>query len=168
MMNDADRFIENILSHESKYYDPVKAHEYYLRTRELKGKRNKNDLKTDKKKEAWDYVQSELKNAKKNESDAAQQALSDFIEGAKQQALAKREQIKAKLTKLLETLQDREQTATRKAAREKAREEAQQLREELKQTVQTARDNYKKFKEDLTAKYEAEANQEFEAIKRNV
>ena len=29
---------EGVIVHASQYYDPVKAHEYYLRTRELKGR----------------------------------------------------------------------------------------------------------------------------------
>lgn len=39
-MEPHEEFINNYLSHEysSKYYDPVKAHEYYMRTRELKGR----------------------------------------------------------------------------------------------------------------------------------
>ncbi len=37
-MTDVGEFVENFLQHE---YDPVKAREYYLRTRELKGRQKK-------------------------------------------------------------------------------------------------------------------------------
>ena len=37
--------IDELLQHyASPYYDPVKAHEYYMRTRELKGRRSTTKL----------------------------------------------------------------------------------------------------------------------------
>lgn len=42
-MHDPDEFIQDFLSHlysaEDRPYDPVKAHEYYIRTRKLKGRK---------------------------------------------------------------------------------------------------------------------------------
>lgn len=36
---------EPLQHYASPYYDPVKAHEYYMRTRELKGRRSTTKLK---------------------------------------------------------------------------------------------------------------------------
>ncbi len=38
-MDRAQEFLNNVLAHERDDYDPAKAHEYYLRTRELKGRK---------------------------------------------------------------------------------------------------------------------------------
>lgn len=37
-MIDVEEFIENVLQHKTEY-DPVEAHEYYMRTRKLKGRK---------------------------------------------------------------------------------------------------------------------------------
>ena len=50
----------------SQYYDPVKAHEYYLRTRELKG-RQKGAPLTAKQKEGLAYVNSKIAENKKKD-----------------------------------------------------------------------------------------------------
>ena len=41
MNNKVDDFLQH---YASQYYDPVKAHEYYMRNRELKGRRSTSDL----------------------------------------------------------------------------------------------------------------------------
>ena len=48
-MNETRDFL---LHYASKYYDPVKAHEYYMKNRELKGRRSSSKL-NDEGKEAW-------------------------------------------------------------------------------------------------------------------
>jgi len=56
---DPEKFIEKYLSHELPY-DPVKAHEYYLRTRELKGRRSVSQLRGKSKKEGWLYTKNQI------------------------------------------------------------------------------------------------------------
>lgn len=75
-MDRAQEFIDNFLSHDdgSQFYDPVKAHEYYLKNRELKGRRSAGQLRGKKKKEAWAYVQSQVADKKKAEIKAASSA----------------------------------------------------------------------------------------------
>ena len=46
----------------SPYYDPVKAHEYYMRTRELKG-RSTSSL-NDEGKKVWSYTKNNIKSEK--------------------------------------------------------------------------------------------------------
>lgn len=57
--------IDELLQHyASLYYDPVKAHEYYMRTRELKGRRSTTKL-NDEGKEIWAYTKNEITSEKK-------------------------------------------------------------------------------------------------------
>lgn len=57
--------IDELLQHyASPYYDPVKAHEYYMRTRELKGRRSTTKL-NDEGKEIWAYTKNEITSEKK-------------------------------------------------------------------------------------------------------
>ena len=49
------------------YYDPVKAHEYYLRTRELKGRQKASDIKGKDKQKQWADSQKLVNKAKQNE-----------------------------------------------------------------------------------------------------
>ena len=44
----------NLQHYASPYYDPQKAHEYYMRTRELKGRRSATKL-SDEGKKVWSY-----------------------------------------------------------------------------------------------------------------
>ena len=43
---------DQLMHYASKYYDPVKAHEYYLKNRELKGRRSTGSL-DDEGKKKW-------------------------------------------------------------------------------------------------------------------
>ena len=54
----------NLQHYASPYYDPQKAHEYYMRTRELKGRRSATKL-SDEGKKAWSYTKNEIKAEKK-------------------------------------------------------------------------------------------------------
>ena len=50
---------EPLQHYASPYYDPVKAHEYYMRTRELKGRRSTMKL-NDEGKNVWAYTKNEI------------------------------------------------------------------------------------------------------------
>lgn len=60
---------EYIRHYASPYYDPVKAHEYYMKTRELKGRRSVQKL-SDEGKKVWAYTKNEIKTEKKEKVDA--------------------------------------------------------------------------------------------------
>jgi len=72
---DPEKFIEKYLSHELPY-DPVKAHEYYLRTRELKGRRSVSQLRGKSKKEGWLYTKNQID--EKHKLDETTLALTSF------------------------------------------------------------------------------------------
>jgi len=55
---------EPLQHYASPYYDPVKTHEYYMRTRELKGRRSTTKL-NDEGKKVWAYTKNEISGKKK-------------------------------------------------------------------------------------------------------
>lgn len=57
-----------VIHYASPYYDPVKAHEYYMRTRELKGRRSATQL-NDEGKKVWSYTKNSIKDNKSSEVD---------------------------------------------------------------------------------------------------
>ena len=66
----------------SPYYDPQKAHEYYMRTRELKG-RSTTSL-NDEGKKIWSYTKNNIKSEKtakvKEEQEKRDQRLRNFVQ----------------------------------------------------------------------------------------
>lgn len=73
----------------SKYYDPVKAHEYYMRTRQLKGRDTQGKTLNDKGKQAKAYITKQVKEErdsvlKKEQSNRNQKIYSSSVEMANQ------------------------------------------------------------------------------------
>ena len=94
---------ESIMHYASKYYDPVKAHEYYMRTRELKGRRSSAKL-NDEGKKIWSSVKNEIKTEKKGEVTEAQSERDEKIEQLRETAKQTRERISARLKEVREAL----------------------------------------------------------------
>lgn len=91
---------ENHLMHyASKYYDPVKAHEYYLRNRELKGRQSSTKL-NETGKEQWSYAKEQIKTEKNQKIEEAKTDRDSQIEELRAKAAEKRESITAKLKEL--------------------------------------------------------------------
>lgn len=117
-MVDFEEFIEGHLQHAyaSKYYDPVKAHEYYLRTRELKGdgkkssgekaapKRPVKALGSKAKREMWRATKDQIGKAKKFETKALSSDRKTQTDAIRAQAKIKRERISAKLAARLKII----------------------------------------------------------------
>ena len=103
---EADEFLAH---YSSKYYDPAKAREYYLRTRELKGRETRAPLESDEKKEKWAVVKDGINTAKKSEAEKLK-----FYKGVHRQQIQTkaedaREEVRSKLKATLERLKaDRE------------------------------------------------------------
>lgn len=90
---------DSLMHYASKYYDPVKAHEYYMRTRELKGKRSASTL-NDEGKKIWSYTKQRITEEKKAETDRQKEEHAKQIEQLRQRAAQSRERITEKLTRL--------------------------------------------------------------------
>lgn len=86
----------------SEYYDPIKAHDYYERTKRLKGNsRNVSDLKGKGRKQGWVYAKKNVGEAKKNESKATAQKQKAEMERLRQSAQAKRLELRTRLTAVI-------------------------------------------------------------------
>ena len=86
----------------SPYYDPQKAHEYYMRTRELKG-RSTTSLNDDGKK-IWSYTKNNIKSEKTAKVKEEQEKRDQKITELREKAEATKEQISSRLKELNEAL----------------------------------------------------------------
>lgn len=90
------------MAYSSKYYDPVKAHEYYMQHRKLKGRKNKYAGMT------YDQIMAEKRKTTYGLNDmgkAAAKQIRESINAEKKEALKKiAEAVKAKLKQLRKTL----------------------------------------------------------------
>lgn len=102
-------FIESFLAHET-VYDPVKAHEYYLKNRELQGRRSGADLKTTRQKEGWAYTKATLGGMEQEEVDAASEEKRVAIEQIREAAQAIRKEIRDKLAQVLGQISEGKQS----------------------------------------------------------
>lgn len=137
-MSKVSEFIDAVIKHED-LYDPVKAHEYYLKTRELKGKRSTSEL-SDSQKEGWAYTKSKVGEQKKAKLTDASEGNKEAVEQLRERATEKREEIADKLRQMMERIQS-EGTATR---------------EQISQETQAKIDALPKAPEGLNKKQKAE------------
>ena len=86
----------------SPYYDPQKAHEYYMRTRELKG-RSTTSLNDDGKK-IWSYTKNNIKSEKAAKVKEEQEKRDQKITELREKAEATKGQISSRLKELNEAL----------------------------------------------------------------
>lgn len=100
-MDKASAFIEKFLAHyASEYYDPAKAREYYLRTRELKGRQ----LTTKAEKEAFNYANANIGAAEKNDVAKAAEAQKAALEKIQATAAGRQAEIRDKIKAILANL----------------------------------------------------------------
>lgn len=93
---------EPLIHYASKYYDPVKAHEYYIRTRELKG-RSTSRL-SDEGKKIWGYTKNQITDEKNKKLEEEKENSDKEIEDLRSAANEMRERISEKLYELNEVL----------------------------------------------------------------
>lgn len=113
MSDDSVTFVDpedeiDLWHYASKYYDPVKAREYYLRTRELKGREASTEqLSTESRQrqaEAKTYVQAQIRDQSANAQKQALESQQVRLEKLRETAVATRDRIVEKLAKLIENL----------------------------------------------------------------
>lgn len=134
---------EYIRHYASPYYDPVKAHEYYMKTRELKGKRSVQKL-SDEGKKVWAYAKNEIKTEKKEKVDAEREKQKQTTTDLRERASETRKQISSRLKELNEAL-------TKRAASRKERIES-----EKKSDLEDVEKNATKRREQMESKTNAE------------
>jgi len=169
----------NLIHYASKYYDPVKAHEYYMRTRELKGRRSTANLDEEGKK-AWKYVKPKIMAERKKKLDdiktSREQRLEQIRTDSKRRQEALTNSIKQRLfslsnnsgirkipknasaaTRLRLQQHNAEQRADNREKRAELQNERAEKREQIKFEVSTtlnnARNDFNKKKTDTVNKY---------------
>ena len=102
---------QDILMHyASPYYDPVKAHEYYEQHKHLKGR--PTGRLTDEGKQVWKVTKMNIDQAKKIENDEARLVKLSSVQQFQNKAKEQRTIVQAKLTELLNTINDKYKTDT--------------------------------------------------------
>lgn len=138
------------MAYASKYYDPVKAHNYYMEHRKLKGRRGTLNNTGE---EALSYVKQQLKEQRDKELEAAKKA--------KEQALSV---LQSALNSIVQNIQKRLESGNLSAKQKKAlklrisglktiyRRDKRAVNDTYRTKVKTAREKYKKEVEAETDK----------------
>ena len=170
----------------SKYYDPVKAHEYYMRTRKLKGRkkgmsieqlrlvnkskskikeisqRQKNGGETDQERQA--RLGSTAAHAKNKVLDA-KKTLETAKTKVKSMSRGKKKRLRNKLRQVVNQLQS-QQTATNGSSEEDTlwNSISNSLNEEGRKYAEQVRERLEKERDDKIAELERQMNKELESI----
>lgn len=125
------------MAYASQYYDPVKAHEYYMKHRKLKGRKSTSGL-NDTGKEAAKYVKEKLTNEKKQ----AIESMKTLVNAQADSVKAKIEQIRNEKKERSERLKQEQERINQLSerirnmepgpARDRARAELKKKREAIK------------------------------------
>lgn len=156
-LDDLDSGLEDELKHyASSYYDPAKAHEYYEKNKELKGRKSTAKL-NDKGKAAADYVKSQLTTEKKQNVETERQSMKDKVDVYKQQTQAKIDSLRDRLKNM-----SKEQKA---ANRDSIRSEIDGLRADNKAIREQLQAEFKQTKTNLSTEYDNKYISELDKIR---
>lgn len=162
----------------SPYYDPVKAHEYYLKTRELKGRRSTAKLNEEGKITAR-YVREQLSNERKQKVESHREQTMSKIDSLRERKNAKIEShknaMRAKIDNLRQMLKGmgKAEKARNKeriysligSLREENKEMRRQLSEDFKSDSSSLRTDHKNERSRLKEKYDEKYIQELDKIR---
>lgn len=152
--------VETFIAHfADQFYDPVKAHEYYLRNRKLKG-RTQFSTKgfNEKQKQAWDYIKNQIKEKQKKDALTSKTQRDASIEQARQRAAALREQVAFQLIML----------DGRLSTGSSGKAERQKIAADLKAVVAKYRDKYASDRKTAAATSKATLATEFGNVKKKI
>ena len=161
-----DKFNDYLEHYASPYYNPEKAHEYYMRTRQLKGRKSTSSL-NDSGKEAAMYVKDRLSSEKKlkNAKLKATYKTNMDIQRAerKKQLLAHREAIKVKIAGIRDTYKRHIKYLSeqfkklgkddRKKQGESYNKAKEKLREQINRDIQSLRNSNKIERDKVISKF---------------
>ena len=169
-----------ILHYASPYYDPVKAHEYYMKHRELKGRNSTAGL-NDEGKAAASYVKEQLTTERKAKVEANKEDTANQIDKLREQKKSNIETYKAVMQSQIDRLKaklssmssaDKQKNRDRIAAniavlREQNAAERERLNAEFQAQSKTLRTAQKETNENLKTEYDDKYISELEKIKAN-
>lgn len=171
MVNNATEFVQRFLAHyASEYYDPVKAREYYLKTRELKGRRAASGLKTESQKAAWEYAKDKINTEKKELIKESGNEFRADIQIMRDEAKRRGEQLTGLLKTLLEKASDLRSrdsgiiSKRSKDASEKISENVRQQNERIAKRVKKETEKLAELKARETERISAEASRKIAAL----
>ena len=96
-----EEFVSDYLAHySSQYYDPAKAREYYLKNRELKGRRSTKGFSEDQK-QAWSYAKDQISTEKKTSLKGTSENQKTELTGLRKTAMVKRKILAKKIAALM-------------------------------------------------------------------
>ena len=169
-----------ILHYASPYYDPVKAHEYYMKHRELKGRTSTAGL-NDEGKAAASYVKEQLTTEHKTKVEANNEDTTNQIDKLREQkksniaahkAAMQRQidQLRAKLSSMSSS--DKQKNRSKissiiSALREQNAAERERLNAEFQAQSKSLRIAQKETNENLKTEYDDKYLSELEKIKAN-
>lgn len=169
---------DEIKHYASKYYDPVKAHEYYMRNRELKGRKSTAKL-NDEGKNAARYVREQLSNERKTKVAVDKEETNAHIDSLREEKASKVEahknSMQRKIDRLRDTLKDmsKEEKSRSKeriyslidSLRDDNKKERLRLQEEFKASSSSLRSDHKKERTRLKEEYDEKYIQELDKIR---
>ena len=147
------------MGYASKYYDPQKAHEYYMKHRQLKGRSSTAGLNESGKAAAL-QVKEALKQEKKEYMDKVNAVLEKNIQSIKDRLEKKREEIKRERERIKELPKEQRQAALDKLNDDKAK-----FTEECKTEIGGLREQTKKYKQEVKDYFNEKYVQELDKIK---
>ena len=169
---------EELKHYASPYYDPVKAHEYYLKNRELKGRKSTSGL-NEEGKNAARYVKEQLTNERKQKVESHKQQTNSSIETLREQKQstieshknamqAKIDSLRAKLKNMRKYEKKRNKDkiyAEIALLREDNKQKREQLQEAFKASSSQLRTEHKTEKARLKEEYDEKYYQELDKIR---
>ena len=142
------------MAYASKYYDPVKAHEYYEKHKKLKGRRSTRGF-TQNQKAQWQYGKDQIKadeKAEKSDATSATRMKKQAIsEDAKEKRQAIGEKAKADRKKFTEDCKAKV-TALREKLKNMSPERKAVMRERINGQIAQIREQFASKKVDVSAK----------------
>jgi hypothetical protein len=96
--------IDEFRHYASEFYDPAKAHDYYMRNRELKGRKPSTKGLTKKQRDAWGYAKTQISALKKSDITEAKNVRKNSTEQVRAQAQQLRTNLAVKLKSFNEQL----------------------------------------------------------------
>lgn len=169
---------DNLKHYASPYYDPVKAHEYYMKNRELKGRRSTARL-NDEGKNAAKYVREQLNAERRQKVESHRDATNSTIDSLREQKKftveAHKHAMQRKIDNLRQKLKNmsKEEKARNKeriygqidSLREDNKQERQRLQEIFKAQSSSLRSAHKDERTRLKAEYDEKYLQELDKIR---
>lgn len=139
----------------SPYYDPVKAHEYYMKNRELIGRRSTAGLNEEGKKAAR-YVKNELTSERKRKQQRVRDDANAEVSTVKSQAQANLESAREKKKQQIanhKAAMDAQIKSLRASLEGLDKEKKKELTPQVQSAISTMREENKKVREELNAEY---------------